>query len=231
MEDAAQELALSTQPSKNKKPNKQKNPSQTKVVMERDGPNPAGAIPRCAGVSKEAPADGSSQCEPCFCSMYWLQGLGSENAASLFTQHGSAGCPDSTGDVPIQEHFPALAISTLLAAWGIHGATSGWPQLWRAGGSSAQQPFRGLHTPPAALKAEAGRVESPQGRTCSSWALHSPPPTHLALRPSCCHLGACKGQQGCPCPAQVPVQTAGTGFCTPCSLCKSISAFSGPLRV
>lgn len=119
MEDAAQELALSTPSSENKKTNKQKNPNQTKVVMERDGPNPAGAIPRRAGVSKAAPAHPSS---PCFCSMYLLQGLRSGNAAPFCTQHRAAGCPDSTGEVSIQSQFPALDTSPLLAPRGV--------QLW-----------------------------------------------------------------------------------------------------
>lgn len=73
MGDAAQELKNKT--------NKQQKPSQTKVVMERDGPSPAGAVPHCAGVSKEAPAHLSSQREPCSCSMYWLQALASDSAA------------------------------------------------------------------------------------------------------------------------------------------------------
>lgn len=84
MEDVTQELALSTQSSKNKKTTKQKNPNQTKVKSERDRPKPAGDISCCAGVSKAAPAHLSS---PCFCETYLLVSLRSDNSASFFTQH------------------------------------------------------------------------------------------------------------------------------------------------
>lgn len=117
--------------------------------MERDGPKPAGAIPRCAGVSKEAPAHVSSQREPCFCSMFWLQGLGSDQSAPSFTQHSSAGCSDSPGGVSMQEQLPALDTSTLLAAWGAQLPAKPWSHLWMvpALGLGAPQQNRGLTAP------------------------------------------------------------------------------------
>lgn len=93
MEDAAQELALATQSSKNKKQTKEPKPNKG-----GDGRGWAKLSRSCAGVSRAAPAHPGRQREPCFCSMDFLQALRADDAASSFTQHST----DSSGHVPIQ---------------------------------------------------------------------------------------------------------------------------------
>lgn len=121
-----------------------------------------------------------------------------------------------------------------------HGAISGVQlQRWAGGDSSAEQPFRGVTAPTRhqqLLKQRLAGLALPRAGPAAPVHCTHPPPPHPApchlLRPSCCQLGRIKRTARMSlCPAQVPVQTAGTGFSTLCSLCKSTSTLLGPHRV
>lgn len=121
-----------------------------------------------------------------------------------------------------------------------HGAVSGVQlQRWAGGDSSAEQPSRGVTAPTRhqqLLKQRLAGLTLPRAGPAAPVHCTHPPPPHPApchlLRPSCCRLGRIKRTARMSlCPAQVPVQTAGTGFSTLCSLCKSTSTLLEPHRV
>lgn len=92
-----------------------------------------------------------------------------------------------------------------------HRAASAWFSSGVLGAPQQKNPSELLHTT-SSFYSKGSRVEFPRQDLQPLCTAHPQPHLLHPILPSAISLGAHKGQQGCPCPVQVPVQIAGTGF-------------------
>lgn len=110
---------------------KNKQTKEPKPNKGGDGRGWAKLSRSCAGVSRAAPAHPGRQREPCFCSTDFLQALRADDAASSFTKHST-----------VSRQLWTCLHSTFLLWTYPQSCLLCMVQLWGAGGSSAEQPFR-----------------------------------------------------------------------------------------